>query len=416
MHMRLWQCLDGCEEIFQSKALFEDHLRWKHHRPHSLTELTAFIDMHEANVSSSSSVNCPLCRESMILDPQLRRHLGKHQEQLALFVVPPHLNEAEGSEGNVEEDESVANYDCLDDEGAAELIDMHLDEKDDNDEKANEENKDDEDNGDKKGKQRVQYETQNAVGAGLGQEGVRGLLYDSDEFRSHDDWDRVATAVAAGVAAGAAAEPNDKGTRLLERAAPEGFKGKGRGSLESDYVQRPPREDEIYVMGRFANHASHCEYCSHPYKTYEAGGYLCERGHSYAKDVALYVYLKDGVLFSEVEEEIGHHPTQVEIPANLEVVRELLQAFHDGMRKQTPIIMHDKPYYVPKRRAYSPGASYDPDDEEVGPSSHQARKYGRGLGRTRSDHPNKLKGKRRRDERTVIIPPPPQSRSKEYHK
>lgn len=192
-----------------------------------------------------------------------------------------------------------------------------------------------------------------------------------------------------------------------------------------DKVCRPAREDERYVMERFAKHASHCSYCSRPYETYLADGYLCERGHSYAKDVAQYVYLKAGVLFSEVEQTSDRIPVQVEIPAKFEVVRELLQALNAGMRKQKPVISYDKTYYVPKRRSYSPEYYYEPDVYETEPMQHhESRRHrsekkrvvyvpGRG---SLYNQDEKDRRKRREAEPVIIYAAPTRSRHKEYYR
>ena len=66
-------------------------------------------------------------------------------------------------------------------------------------------------------------------------------------------------------------------------------------------VSRPPRDDELYVMQRFARHASHCVACAHPYTVDKTGGTLCPKGHQRAIDVIEYVIAKEGKYHSVID-------------------------------------------------------------------------------------------------------------------
>jgi hypothetical protein len=55
--------------------------------------MTVLVDQGERSIESEQP--CPLCADKM-LPKALQRHLGKHMEQLALFVIP----------GSVEDDEN----------------------------------------------------------------------------------------------------------------------------------------------------------------------------------------------------------------------------------------------------------------------------------------------------------------------
>ncbi|KIW33240.1 uncharacterized protein PV07_00106 [Cladophialophora immunda] len=94
---------------------------------------------------------------------------------------------------------------------------------------------------------------------------------------------------------------------------------------------RDPRDDELGVMEHFAKHAAKCEYCHDPYEAYRQDRPLCSKGLSYAKDVAVYLYAKNGKAFSRIDRANGER-VQVQIPADCGVVGLLIKAFDRGMK------------------------------------------------------------------------------------
>lgn len=92
-------------------------------------------------------------------------------------------------------------------------------------------------------------------------------------------------------------------------------------------ICRPPR----VVMQHFAAHASHCPHCADPFRVYVKGGTLCERGLAYARDVAQYIYSKDGEAYSVIDRESSDLKVQIEIPP-CNAVRGLLKAVDKGLK------------------------------------------------------------------------------------
>ena len=120
-------------------------------------------------------------------------------------------------------------------------------------------------------------------------------------------------------------------------------------------VSRPPHQDELEAIRRFASHASRCLECAHPFEAHVTGRTLCNRGHHYAQQVAAYVYGKAGKAYSVIDRNDGLAPTQVEIPVNCEAVRELLKAMDRGLRiRQPPIVSYDPTYPVAPRVILAP--------------------------------------------------------------
>ncbi|KAK0514838.1 hypothetical protein JMJ35_002217 [Cladonia borealis] len=115
-------------------------------------------------------------------------------------------------------------------------------------------------------------------------------------------------------------------------------------------VSRLPREDELYVMHRFARHASHCADCAHPYTVHKTGRTLCPKGHARALEVTEYVIAKEGKHHSVIDLE-GNKRVEIEIPPDCGAVRELLMALERGLRlrRKEPIISYDETYHVAPR-------------------------------------------------------------------
>ena len=120
--------------------------------------------------------------------------------------------------------------------------------------------------------------------------------------------------------------------------------------VEDPVYSRLPRDDELYVMKAFARHARHCSSCARPYETHKKGGSLCPKGHQRALDVTQYLYNKQRETRSVVDRG-GNRTVQVEIPANCDVVRNLLKAIERGLRlrRMTPLQSYDSTYHIPAR-------------------------------------------------------------------
>ncbi|KAI5849907.1 hypothetical protein BZA05DRAFT_339219 [Tricharina praecox] len=104
MHRREYFC-NACHETLSSHAKFQEHLREKHSNLFNPDELQTILDRCERLTQSEQL--CPLCPEKHSLE-RLRRHLGGHLKQIALFIPMPRDDEdAEKAESvGAEADES----------------------------------------------------------------------------------------------------------------------------------------------------------------------------------------------------------------------------------------------------------------------------------------------------------------------
>ncbi|KAI5810394.1 hypothetical protein BZA77DRAFT_254952, partial [Pyronema omphalodes] len=99
-HRREWPC-EHCDEVSSSSQAFNDHIT-KRHRHLRIESIAMLVDRSERVVESSQP--CPLCPETLT-PKRLQRHLGKHMQQIALFVLPGALQEEEEDEEKEEQEE-----------------------------------------------------------------------------------------------------------------------------------------------------------------------------------------------------------------------------------------------------------------------------------------------------------------------
>lgn len=122
IHRREWVC--SSHGAFTSASLFRHHLENDHHGSllDDQTRLRFMIDRAEQTIQSEQS--CPLCGKDGLSPRGLRGHLGRHMQQIALFILGP---------GEEDDDEDVG---CGD-------VDGDEDEDDDDDEEEGEVKEDD---------------------------------------------------------------------------------------------------------------------------------------------------------------------------------------------------------------------------------------------------------------------------------
>ncbi|OJD33127.1 zinc finger transcription factor ace1 [Diplodia corticola] len=107
-HLRFWQCTENCEERFSSQANFESHVRQKHPEFNTTDELNHLVILCERYPSMDSWTHCHLCGQQRIQLRDLEKHVGKHQEQLALFALPSISGQDEEDSGDSGTDDSAS--------------------------------------------------------------------------------------------------------------------------------------------------------------------------------------------------------------------------------------------------------------------------------------------------------------------
>jgi hypothetical protein len=139
---------------------------------------------------------------------------------------------------------------------------------------------------------------------------------------------------------------------------------------------RPPRDDELYVMCRFAHHARHCAYCARPLVLAAQGRNLCSQGARHANIVRQYIYSKGGKLYSLVDYERGQ-TMQIEIPSDCAVIRDLMLAVGRGLttqpQKARTVVVHNDSVTVSQQPPVRRSATTSTAVVEVAPSGRTYR-------------------------------------------
>ncbi|KAL5595010.1 hypothetical protein FOVSG1_008699 [Fusarium oxysporum f. sp. vasinfectum] len=118
-HRKTWTCKLGCDKTFDSSQDMKRHLAQKHSETTEWTHLDSLLTMCERPKPDNEPADCPLCNERQASFKQYQRHVGRHQEDLALFALP-HIA-GEEDEKNDDSDFEFEGHEEVDSEGQDEL-------------------------------------------------------------------------------------------------------------------------------------------------------------------------------------------------------------------------------------------------------------------------------------------------------
>jgi hypothetical protein len=96
IHRREWFC-HACQIPFSLQTEFQQHLLLNHSELFSSSELQIVVDRAERAIELPQT--CHLCSEQHLSD-SLQRHLGRHLQQIALFILPGSIHEDTGSDSD----------------------------------------------------------------------------------------------------------------------------------------------------------------------------------------------------------------------------------------------------------------------------------------------------------------------------
>ncbi|KAK3685899.1 hypothetical protein B0T22DRAFT_482821 [Podospora appendiculata] len=106
LHWKTWTCPEkGCagSHHFESAMQMKSHILKEHPNASDSKQLESLLLLSEQPKSLGRSAECPLCHAVLGNFTQYQRHVGRHQEDLALFALPS--LEADGSDQDRDEDE-----------------------------------------------------------------------------------------------------------------------------------------------------------------------------------------------------------------------------------------------------------------------------------------------------------------------
>ncbi|KAF2875881.1 hypothetical protein BDV95DRAFT_284582 [Massariosphaeria phaeospora] len=334
-HRALWQCIEGCDKKFQSESDYETHVSAQHPDLASPNMLSILKHTSRRGANLFREVTCPLCNMSCSLRA-FQRHVGRHQEHIALFALPIQQEEGETDDGSNQEIASIERAESFMNSAS----DVGIDEDDDDyldygveaedvalhngpmepviskDKHVSKECNDaqEDDLVDVLGLMEQSLETSMA---GLNKETVKFV---KQELASRDR--------------------GNKGKSKRERL-------EATSTIEADEstVARPVNTEESWAAYYFEVHARDCVYCKDPYEVHRSREQLCETGHRLAQDVGALLHNgSDGTTRST-------NGDLVHLPAGYTQGQGLLKAIERSIRhrSRTPFVSQDRAYYVAPR-------------------------------------------------------------------
>ncbi|KAF1829056.1 hypothetical protein BDW02DRAFT_561926 [Decorospora gaudefroyi] len=93
-HRTAWQCIEECSKVYEAESDFEKHVRKSHPDLASENTLSVLKRTSAKGADLGGQTECALCGKNLTLRA-LQRHLGSHQQHLALFALPPNLDNTE---------------------------------------------------------------------------------------------------------------------------------------------------------------------------------------------------------------------------------------------------------------------------------------------------------------------------------
>lgn len=111
-HLRAYRCPHGCTDNFSSAAESRDHLLEAHSGAIPDSKVDSIVQLSSQPLAEDAYTYCPFCLEALKSLKQYRRHVGKHQQDLALFVLPN--TETGTGDDNSEETHSLSEHESED--------------------------------------------------------------------------------------------------------------------------------------------------------------------------------------------------------------------------------------------------------------------------------------------------------------
>ncbi|KAJ0140672.1 Damage response protein 1 [Fusarium oxysporum f. sp. albedinis] len=106
IHWKLYSCPLAGELEFSSPSECIKHVSRSHGGSVTTRNLDTLVYLSQKPVEIKQGIPCPMCAEMMRSTSQYQRHVGRHQEQLALFALP--TVESDDKDERVSESDSSA--------------------------------------------------------------------------------------------------------------------------------------------------------------------------------------------------------------------------------------------------------------------------------------------------------------------
>lgn len=87
IHRREWFC-NACKQSYPQATMFKRHLETKHQESFSSSKLQLDVVVRRGERAIEPGQSCPLCEEKNLSPRTFEKHVGRHMQQIALFVLP----------------------------------------------------------------------------------------------------------------------------------------------------------------------------------------------------------------------------------------------------------------------------------------------------------------------------------------
>lgn len=87
IHWKIFSCPFACDKEFSCASECRKHVS-KHAGSVNTNDLDALVYLSQKPMDIKQGIPCPICAEIMRSASQYQRHVGRHQEKLALFALP----------------------------------------------------------------------------------------------------------------------------------------------------------------------------------------------------------------------------------------------------------------------------------------------------------------------------------------
>ena len=96
-HRRVWTCGGHCNREFRSGKELINHMKLIGSIDIADKQISALLEMRSSPISKTAEFCCPLCQAKPVGTSSLRRHLGRHLQDISLFALPMLDNEDDES-------------------------------------------------------------------------------------------------------------------------------------------------------------------------------------------------------------------------------------------------------------------------------------------------------------------------------
>ncbi|RFN43404.1 hypothetical protein FIE12Z_12356 [Fusarium flagelliforme] len=96
--------------VFSTKSQCQEHVNKTHPGDFPQDQVSSMIDLGSKRIDVDNEVLCPFCKEPLHSVKEYQLHVGRHQEQLALFALPPIANGKDEAHSEDEDDEDSGEH------------------------------------------------------------------------------------------------------------------------------------------------------------------------------------------------------------------------------------------------------------------------------------------------------------------